>query len=33
MFTQLPLIKAHMLPDDVVTERDSARIDGAEDRS
>jgi intracellular septation protein len=32
MFTQLPLIKAHMLPDDVPTERDSAGIDGAEDR-
>jgi intracellular septation protein len=32
MLTQLPLIKTHMLPDDTATERDSARMDGAEDR-
>jgi intracellular septation protein len=32
MFTQLPLIKNHMLPDDRPTERDSAGIDGADGR-
>lgn len=32
MFTQLPLIKRHMLPDDMPTERDSAGVDGADGR-
>jgi len=33
MLTQLPLIKNHMLPDDAPTERDSAGVGSAEDRS
>ena len=33
MFTQYPLIRRHMLPDDVPTERDAAGVDGADGRS
>jgi len=32
MMTQLPLIKNHMLADDIATERDSAGVDGADGR-